>query len=36
MPLGAPKKIENATAFDALMPIVDKVDNIYLSLTARY
>ncbi len=35
-PLGAPKKIENVTAFDTLMPVFDKIDNIYLSLTVRY
>lgn len=35
-PLGAPIKIENATAFDALMPIADKVKNMYFSLTLRY
>jgi len=36
MPLGAPKKIEEATAFDALMPIVDKANNLYFALTVRY
>jgi hypothetical protein len=35
-PLGAPVKIEEATAFDALMPIADKVKNFYFSITLRY
>ncbi len=35
-PLGEPVKIEDATAFDALMPIADKVRNLYFSLTVRY
>jgi len=36
MPLGEPVKIEDASAFDALMPVADKVKNMYFSLTVRY
>lgn len=35
-PLGKPVKISDATALDALFPIVDEVWNLYLSATIRY
>ena len=35
-PLGKPVKISEATALDALFPIVDEVWNLYLSATIRY
>ncbi|ADD68443.1 hypothetical protein Dacet_1679 [Denitrovibrio acetiphilus DSM 12809] len=34
--LGAPKKIEDATAFDTMMAVTDKVDKVYASFTYRY
>ena len=35
-PIGQPKKIEDATAFDTMVPVVDKVDQWYLQATYRY
>ncbi|MBW2370645.1 MAG: DUF3373 family protein, partial [Deltaproteobacteria bacterium] len=35
-PLGKPVKIDDATAFDTLFPVVDKVWSAYLSATLRY
>lgn len=34
--LGEPVKIEDATAFNTMMPVVDKVDNFYLKMTYRF
>ena len=35
-PLGAPVKISELNAFDALNPVIDEVWNIYLSATLRF
>ncbi len=35
-PLGEPVKISDATAFDTLLPVVDRVDIYYLSATLRF
>ena len=35
-PLGAPVKISDATAFDTLFPVADKVTDLYLSATLRF
>jgi hypothetical protein len=35
-PLGAPVKISDATALDALFPVVDKVWNYYLGATVQF
>jgi len=35
-PLGAPVSIDEATAMDALFPVIDKVWNIYLSATVKF
>ncbi len=35
-PLGAPKKISDATALDSLMPVVDKINVYYASVTYRF
>lgn len=35
-PMGAPVKIDELSALDALFPVIDKVWNIYLSATIRY
>ncbi|MCB4203620.1 DUF3373 domain-containing protein [Deferribacterales bacterium Es71-Z0220] len=34
--MGEPVKIEDATAFNTLMPVVDKVDQFYLKMTYRF
>jgi len=34
--LGEPVKIKNATAFNTMMPVVDKVMDWYAKLTYRY
>jgi len=34
--MGEPVKIKDATAFNTLMPVVDKVDNYYAKLTFRF
>ncbi|MGA1862912.1 DUF3373 family protein [Deferribacter thermophilus] len=34
--MGEPVKIDDATAFNTLMPVVDKVDNYYAKLTFRF
>jgi len=34
--LGEPVKIKDATAFNTMMPVVDKVDNFYLKMTYRF
>lgn len=34
--LGAPVKVEDATALNTMMPVTDKVDKVYLSATYRY
>ncbi len=35
-PIGQPVKIEDATAFNTMVPVVDKVDQWYVSATYRY
>lgn len=35
-PLGAPKKISDVSALDSLMPVVDKINVYYASLTYRF
>jgi hypothetical protein len=34
--MGEPVKIKDATAFNTLMPVVDKVDQFYLKMTYRF
>lgn len=34
--LGQPVKIEEATAFNTMMPVVDKVDQFYLKMTYKF
>lgn len=34
--LGEPVKIKDATAFNTMMPVVDKVDQIYAKMTVRF
>lgn len=35
-PLGAPKKISDVSALDSLMPVVDKINVYYASITYRF